>query len=111
MANGSLVRSSFLDGVLYALKQLQKEELVLKEERLKAIRAVYDRRDVFVLLPTGFGKNVCFHVIPFVFDHKLGLVGSQSKSVVVVVLPLVALMQTRLEIRGDVVWRQLSSLT
>ena len=40
----------------------------------------------------GFGKSVCFQVLPFVFDYKLGLVGGQKKSAVVVVSPLIALM-------------------
>ena len=91
MASTSRLSSSkFEESVLYALKQLQKEELVLREEQLKAIRAVFEGRDVFVILPTGFGKSVCFHVLPFLFDHKLSQMN--KKSVVVVVSPLVALM-------------------
>ena len=61
----------------------------LKEEQE---RAVYDEKDVFVWLPTGFGKSVCFQTLPFLFDCKLGLVGSSRNSVVLVVVPLVALM-------------------
>ena len=61
----------------------------LKEEQE---RAVYDEKDVFVWLPTGFGKSVCFQTLPFLFDCKLGLVGSSRNSVVLVVVPLIALM-------------------
>ena len=67
-------------------------ELALKEEQKLAIHAIYSGSDVFVWLPTGFGKSMCFHTLPFVFDYKLELVSASTRSVVVVVAPLVALM-------------------
>ena len=68
-------------------------ELALKEEQKLAIHAIYSGSDVFVWLPTGFGKSMCFHTLPFVFDYKLELVSASKRSVVVVVVaPLVALM-------------------
>ena len=45
-------------------------------------------KDVFVWLPTGFGKMVCFEALMFMFDIKLSRVGS----LVVVVSPLVSLI-------------------
>ena len=42
--------------------------LKLKEEQEKVVRAIFEGKDVFVLFPTGFGKSVCFQVLPFVFD-------------------------------------------
>ena len=50
-----------------------------------------DGNDVLVLLPTGFGKSVCFQALPFLFDHKLRLFGGQM-SAIVVVSPLIVLM-------------------
>jgi len=47
-------------------------------------------RDVFVFLPTGSGKSLCYSCLPRVFDC---LKGTESKSVVVVVTPLLALME------------------
>ena len=60
---------------------------------------------MFLWLPTGFGKSICFQVIPFLFDYKLGRIESPlpQRSVVVVVSPLVSLMVdqvTSLRLRG-----------
>ena len=67
--------------------------LVLKKEQVSAVRAVYEGRDVFVWLPTGFGKSICYELLPFVFDHKLGRIeGTNIYSLVIVVTPLVSLM-------------------
>ena len=83
--------SSFEEALLYSVKRLKLHSKVsLKPEQ--RIEAVYDRSDVFVWLPTGFGKSLCFQTLPFVMDHKLALVGSQKSSAVLVVSPLVALM-------------------
>ena len=47
-------------------------------------------RDVFVALPTGYGKSLCYCCLPRVVD----LVRSVEKqSIVVVVSPLIALMK------------------
>ena len=45
-----------------------------------------------MLLPTDFGKSLCYEAVPFVMDFKYGQVDSTPCSVVIVVSPLVALM-------------------
>jgi len=81
------------NSVTYALSKLQMLHLKLKEEQEKAICTVYEGKDVFVLLPTGYGKSICFQILPYLYDHKLGLVNDDSeKSSVIVVSPLIALM-------------------
>ena len=54
------------------------------------IKHLYKGKDVFLWLPTGFGKSLCYEVLPFVFNDKLGRHGS----VVIVISPLVSLMST-----------------
>ena len=49
--------------------------LSLNEKQKQAVRAFLHAKYVFVSLPTGFGKSVCFQSIPFVFDY---LKSSQS---------------------------------
>ena len=50
---------------------------------------------MFVCLPTGFGKSLCYHTLPFVMDHKLNPAGQEGvrSSAVIVVSPLIALME------------------
>ena len=50
----------------FALRDIGKEGLKLKPEQLQAIHG----KGVFLWLPTGFGKSVCYETLPFVFDHK-----------------------------------------
>ena len=60
----------------------------LWHDQLAAIRAFVEGNDVFVALPTGFGKSYCFGPLPLVFDHMRGTEGS----IALVVSPLTALM-------------------
>lgn len=101
MANCSVSVDSgadFVAAVSYALAKLGRPELELKDEQKRGIHAVYNVKDVFLWLPTGFGKSICFQTLPFVFDHKQGLV---SKSVVIIVSPLVALMVDQVQSLRD----------
>ena len=84
----------FSDAVSYGLSHVGKPEITLKPQQVEAVRHVYEGKDVFLWLPTGFGKSVCFEVLPFVMDHKRGKPGSGqgSYSIILVVSPLISLM-------------------
>ena len=59
-----------LDSALsYALQQLGCEAMMLKPQQQESMKSVYEGKDVFLWLPTGFGKSLCYEVLPFVFDH------------------------------------------
>ncbi len=92
MEGSSSVSLLFGQSIDYALGKLNSSHLSLKDEQRQAVQAIFERRDVFVWLPTGFGKSICFQTLPFMMDYKLGLVGSGKTSAVVVVSPLVSLM-------------------
>ena len=83
---------NFFEDVAYALSQLGRQHLKLKEEQQRAIEAICRGDDVFVSLPTGFGKSICFHDLPFLFDRKLGRMDGERKSCVIVISPLISLM-------------------
>ena len=43
----------------------------LKEEQQKVIVKFVQGEDVFAVLPTGFGKSLCYVCLPGVFDTTL----------------------------------------
>ena len=65
----------------------------LKPEQEDAIKAFVGGRDVFVCLPTKYGKSLCFALLPYVYDHLRGLDTSQpAPSIANCVSPLQSLM-------------------
>ena len=82
---------AFSTALAYSLEQLGLSHVVFKEEQRAAIKSMYEGRDVFVCLPTGFGKSLCYQTLPFVLDYKGG--SSTSSNAVIVVSPLIALME------------------
>ena len=72
-------------------------------EQGQAIREFLLGRDVFVSLPTGEGKSLCYASLPLVFDWikerhvRMTISENLSSSIVVVVSPLTALMKDQVE--------------
>ena len=77
----------FESAVSFALRCLESSDFVLKPQQKEAIRLVWEGKDVFIFLPTGFGKSIIYEVLPFLFDHKLGRVDARMRSLVIVVSP------------------------
>jgi len=76
---------NFNHALFFALQRLDSPGMHLKPEQVASILAVYQDKDVFIWLPTGFGKSVCYETtlflterILFVMDCKLQRVGSES---------------------------------
>ena len=59
----------------------------VKYQQMMVINEFIRNRDVFVVLPTGFGKTLCFTCLPTVFDELY------SDRVLLVVTPLIAIMK------------------
>ncbi len=95
----------------YALGCLGKLGMVLKPEQEASIRHIYKGKDVFVWLPTGFGKSICYECLPFVFDFRATTAAAHAShsrhptqgtseiesvaakcSLVIVISPLISLM-------------------
>ncbi len=72
--------SEFDSAVAYALECVGCRALQLKPEQKasRSIKGLYDGKEAFVWLPTGFGNT-------FVFNYKLGHIDSGIHSVVLVV--------------------------
>ena len=64
--------------------------LQLKPEQLKVIMEFVNGRDVFAVLPTGYGKTLCYACLPLVFDE---LFSRTTPSIFLVITPLNAIMK------------------
>jgi len=65
----------------------------IKAEQKHAIVSFVQGNDVFVVLPTGFGKSLCYACLPLIFDRLSG----KSGSIALIISPLVALMQDQVK--------------
>jgi len=92
--------AAYLDAaVASALKKARKDEnFSLKAEQRAIIQAVVcSKTDVSVVLPTGFGKSLVFHLLSDVFD-LVDAKGppTQTKAITIVVSPLNTLMRDQI---------------
>ena len=74
----------------YALEGVGCPAIALKKEQRDCINHLYEGKVVFSLAINWLWKNLslCYEILPFVLDDKLGRHGS----VVIVISPLVSLM-------------------
>lgn len=63
----------------------------LKAEQTRVLKSFLEGRDVFVSLPTEYGKSLCYALLPAIFNMKMGL--AEKTSICLVVSPLIALMK------------------
>ena len=64
----------------------------LKSHQVDVILALVTGNDVFAVLPTGYGKSLCYACLPILFDCLLGL-QQGDHSIVIVVCPLTAIIE------------------
>ena len=67
----------------------------LKSVQHEVVTKFVSGKDVFVSLPTGSGKSLCYAVLPSVFDDLRCQVTDHS--MVIVVSPLIALIKDQIE--------------
>ena len=89
MASADSTGTLDIDKALDAASRRMGYERLFTKQR-EAVEAFMSGRDVFVCLPTGYGKS-CYGCLPIVFDGLRG----QTSSIVVVVTPLVAIMKKK----------------
>ena len=94
------ITDDFDQSISYALQRLGCPAITLKVEQRVSVKSMYDGKDIFLWLPTGFGKSLCYEHLSFVFNVKLG----RLNSVIIVVSPLVSLMIDQVQSFIDVIW-------
>ena len=94
-ANGS--RPELDQRVLYAATEdIQRLGYsTMKPEQLQVVSGIVSSRDVFAVLPIGFGKSLCYACLPTVFGLVLPVEGT---SIVFAVAPLTAIMKDQVSV-------------
>ena len=93
------IDEKWIDSVI--IKSIQKLGYSkLKTEQLQVIREFISGKDVFAVLPTGFGKTLCYACLPLIFDE---LARKTGFSIVLVVTPLNAIMKDQVCDHSDYV--------
>ena len=59
------------DALEEAARELGFEQI--KPKQREAIEAFYLGKDVFVSLPTGYGKSIIYAIMPILFDKMKGI--------------------------------------
>ena len=88
----------FREAVAYSLSCLQLQSLTLRPKQEEALFHLYSGRDVFAWFPTGYGKSICYQLLPFMFDFKLKRTTAQQakrSSVLVISVDQVSGLQKR----------------
>ena len=60
----------------------------IRREQQNVIINFLNGRDVFAVLPTGYGKSLCFACLPYIFDKLY----QSTNSIIVVITPLTAII-------------------
>ena len=68
----------------------------LKEEQKVTILSFLSGKDVFISLPMGYGKSLCYGCLPWVYNS----LKQRSTSIALIVSPLFALMNDQVDIFG-----------
>ena len=53
----------------HSLKDLYQFDFTLKDEQIAVLLGTMNKRNVFAVLPTGYGKSVCFTLPPLLLDE------------------------------------------
>ena len=74
----------------------------LRDKQLEVIVSSLRGEDVLAVLPTRYGKSLCYSCLPFAFD----ILEETSGYMVVVVSPLTAIMKDQVKINTHTHWER-----
>lgn len=84
-----------------AAKKLGYESV--KAEQMQVMSKFVEGNDVFAILPTGFGKSLCYLCLPIVFDMLQDHPSQKDLSIIVIVTPLTALIKDQVIILAIII--------
>ena len=58
-ASSSHFSFDFDRALAYALSCVKQEELSLKDQQVEAVKLLSEGKDIFLWIPTGYGKSIC----------------------------------------------------
>ena len=81
----------FSGSVFFALSSMNQNHVVLRQKQLEVLQSGYRGHDVFAWFLTGYGKSLCYQLLPYMFNVKLGLTKAapSERTVVLVISALV----------------------
>jgi len=87
---------------VYSIVEKAAENLgcvALKPKKREAVVEFVNGRDVFVVLPTGYGKSLCYGILPTVFERLRNAAKNEEcgSTTIIVISPLVALMKDQVD--------------
>jgi len=73
--------------------------MALKPKQKEAVVEFVSGRDVFVALPTGYGKSLCYRILPTVFERLRNMMRNEEcrSTTIIVISRLVALMKDQVD--------------
>ena len=97
--------ASFLNIAIAIAESLQSklpEIKFLKPQQVTAITNFLLRRDVFAVLPTGYGKSLIFQIIPYICSRMAARgFNYPNKPILLVISPLVSLIKSHIHELND----------
>ena len=74
----------------------------LKDEQKRALRSLFERRDVVGILPTGFGKSLIFQLLALLATEKFMRQGEEKRDgTMLVICPLRSLIEDQIREAAD----------
>ena len=69
----------------------------LKQEQKIAVNCLLEGRDVYAVMPTGFGKSFIFQLFSTAIEQKNISEGLHPNSVILVIFPLISLIEDQIK--------------
>ena len=73
----------------------------LKEKQVEVVEKFLSGHDIFGVLPTGYGKSLCYACLPGAFDR---LSRMSEPSIVIIITPLVSIMKDKVFTKNKIMY-------